>query len=505
MNRIISANINGFIFQIDEVAYESLKSYLDSIRQKVNNIEVASDIENRIAELFDYKLRNGSQAIFKQDVEEIISQIGSPEQLGSEEQQENKDSMPPPAEPRRKGYRRLYRNDDDKVVGGVCSGIAAYFDIDPIIPRLIFGAAFFFVGTGFLLYIFLVIVLPKAITPAEKLEMRGETVDYKNLSKTFEKDIKDAYEKYKPGVKQGVSRFSEVFVKIVMIVLMVFLVSIFLPGCVAVLASIGVASWSLPVLGSYMFTSEAESYIILVGLILFLTIPLIGLGHKLMRIIFKTKPMNGILTTALTLLWCTGFALLAYSAFNIGTKFSSYSKITQIDTLDMGKGTQRSLIIKASRGDGQTEFIIEKDTQGRHMQISSRKDMRDFLDEEISKNIDLNIVSGYGSQPLITVSRRSAGTSNNDAAMNAERMEYHYSFKDSVLILDNFFSLGENQLWRNQKVYITVEVPESYNLYIDRSCDRMMEYTHYRSHRHNNGITGKHLKVGSNGIIIPVD
>lgn len=505
MNRIISANINGFIFQIDEVAYESLKSYLDSIRQKVNNIEVSSDIENRIAELFDYKLKNGSQAIFKHDVEEIISQIGSPEQLGGEESQEDRHNTPPPAESRRKGYRRLYRNDDDKVVGGVCSGIAAYFDIDPIIPRLIFGAAFFFFGTGFLLYIFLMIVLPKAITPAEKLEMRGEPVDYRNLSKNFESDIKDAYERYKPGVRQGLGRFSEVFVKIMMILLMVFLVSIFLPGCVAVLASIGVASWSLPVLGSYMFTNTAETYIILVGLILFLTIPLIGLGYKLMRIIFKTKPMSRVLTTMLTLFWCIGFGLLAYSAFNVGSKFSSYSKITETDTLDMSKSNERSLIIKANRGDGQTEFIVEKDTQGRRIHISSRKDMREFLDEEISRNIDLNIVSGYGSEPLIAVSRRSAGTDNRDAAMNAEKIDYHYIFKDSVLILDNFFSLGDKQLWRNQKVYITIEVPESYNLYIDRSCDRMMEYTRYRSSRHNNGITGKHLKVSSHGIIIPVE
>ena len=85
MNKIISANINGFVFNIDELAYEKLKQYLDRIKEHVRNEEVMTDIENRIAELFDYKLKNGSQAIFDRDVEDIIQQIGSPEQFGNEE------------------------------------------------------------------------------------------------------------------------------------------------------------------------------------------------------------------------------------------------------------------------------------------------------------------------------------------------------------------------------------------------------------------------------------
>ncbi|MBM3937586.1 MAG: PspC family transcriptional regulator, partial [Sphingomonadales bacterium] len=82
MNRIISANINGFVFQIDEVAYDQLKQYLESLRLRITEKEVYDDIENRIAELFSHMLNSGTEAIFINHVEDVIAQIGSAEELG---------------------------------------------------------------------------------------------------------------------------------------------------------------------------------------------------------------------------------------------------------------------------------------------------------------------------------------------------------------------------------------------------------------------------------------
>ena len=81
MNRIISANINGFVFQIDEVAYDRLKQYLESLRIRITEKEVYDDIENRIAELFSHFLNSGTPAIFLNQVEEVIAQVGSAEEL----------------------------------------------------------------------------------------------------------------------------------------------------------------------------------------------------------------------------------------------------------------------------------------------------------------------------------------------------------------------------------------------------------------------------------------
>jgi phage shock protein PspC (stress-responsive transcriptional regulator) len=508
MNRIITANINGFVFQIDEAAYENLKNYLNTIRQKVNDNEVLADIENRIAELFDYKLKNGRQAIFQDDVQDIITQIGNPDQFGSEETLDNGvEANHNAGTGRKKGYRRLYRNEDDKVIGGVCSGIAAYFDIDPLIPRIAFAVSFVAFGFGLLLYLFLMVVLPKAITPAEKLEMRGEPVDYKNLSKTLEKDFKDAYERFKPEVKTGFERFAEVAVKVGMIILIIFLVSIFIPSSFGILASIGLASWSLPVLSSYMFTSYSESVIILIGLILFLLIPVIGIGYKLIRLVFKTKPMGRVISVSLAVLWVTGFCLLAYSTFNIGQQFSSSYKVTTTDTLS-GMDKKHTLIIRARQGHDHSEFIIDDGDGEERINIHSRQDMKEFLDEKISENIDLKIIKGLSDRPIIKVSKRSAGRTRHLASVNAEGMEYNYTVKDSIIYLDDYFSLGSGKLWRNQNVVVTLEVPEGYRMYLDPSCNRMFEgsdFSRHRHYRHRDEVTGKYLKIDENGITVPVE
>ncbi|MFN5890450.1 MAG: PspC domain-containing protein, partial [Bacteroidota bacterium] len=81
MNKILNANINGFVFPIDEGAYEQLKMYLDQLRSGIQDAEVYQDIENRIAELFNYKLKTGKQAIFESDVNDIILQVGSVDEL----------------------------------------------------------------------------------------------------------------------------------------------------------------------------------------------------------------------------------------------------------------------------------------------------------------------------------------------------------------------------------------------------------------------------------------
>jgi phage shock protein PspC (stress-responsive transcriptional regulator) len=508
MNRIISANIHGFIFQIDELAYENLKTYLNAIRQKVNNEEVVADIENRIAELFDYKLRNGRQAIFQDDVQDIIQQIGNPGQFGADEpsgpEPSPENSGETSSSSRRKGYRRLYRNDDDKVIGGVCSGIAAYFDVDPLIPRIIFAISFFLFGTGLLLYVFLMIVLPKALTPSEKLEMRGEPVDYKNITKTLENDFRETYERFRPEMRSGFTRVGGAAMKIGTVLLMIILISIFIPGCFGILTSIGVASWSLPVLSSYIFISHTEGLIILAGFLLFFLVPIIGVGYKLVRMVFKTKPMNRIFTVLLSILWVIGFCLLAYSTFNVGRQFSSSHKVTTTDTVS-AVNTDKTLVIRANHSHDHSEFILRRENGDDYVNFQSSQDMKEFLDEKISENIDLRVLRGIDSRPVIRVTKRAAGTNRVEAASNAMNIAYNYAVRDSIIYLDDYFTLGPGQLWRNQKVLVTIEVPEGYRLYIDNSCHRMIDsdFTRHRHHRDRGALTGKYLRIDANGIIVP--
>jgi hypothetical protein len=213
--------------------------------------------------------------------------------------------------------------------------------------------------------------------------------------------------------------------------------------------------------------------------------------------------------------WVIGFCLLAYSTFNIGRQFSSSHKVITSDTLEQ-MDKQHTLIIKAKQGHDHSEFIIEKENGDERLNITSRQDFKEFLDEKISENIDLKVVRGFGNKPVIKVSKRSAGKNRQNAASNAEKIEYHYEVRDSMIILDDFFSLGSQQLWRNQKLLVTVEIPAGYNLYIDPSCNGMFEYSNFSRQRHRKWdhhhdyydeeeVTGKNLKIDENGIIIPMD
>ena len=173
MKKIININLGGRVIPIEDSAYEMLKDYIESLRRFFANEEgrdeIINDIETRIAELMSEKNRKGINPITDADMEEIITSMGRVEDFEAAEelnepsatgtgstQQENTRSY---ARPRRE-RGRLDRDSSDKIIGGVCSGIANYLDIDPAIIRILFAIISFGGGFGFLLYIILWIVLP---------------------------------------------------------------------------------------------------------------------------------------------------------------------------------------------------------------------------------------------------------------------------------------------------------------------------------------------------------
>jgi phage shock protein PspC (stress-responsive transcriptional regulator) len=207
MKKALKINLSGQIFHIDEDAYEKLKVYLDTISSHFSNAneskEILSDIESRIAELFHEKMSDENQVISVKEVDEVIDIMGRPEEIADEDElsgsQKNREQ---------RASRRLYRDPDNAVLGGVSSGLSAYFNLDVVLFRILFIVfTLIGVGTPVLLYIILWIAVPKAETAAEKLEMRGERVTVSNL----EKAIKDEYEDVKDNLKKA--RNSESFRK----------------------------------------------------------------------------------------------------------------------------------------------------------------------------------------------------------------------------------------------------------------------------------------------------
>ncbi|HLR38644.1 MAG TPA: PspC domain-containing protein, partial [Chitinophagaceae bacterium] len=162
MKKIININLSGRKIPIEDTAYETLKGYLESLlhyfSREEGGDEIVSDIENRIAELFQEKLKKDTHCITDDDVSRMIATMGRPEQLEEEISTEPLEKEAASNQP--KTHSQLSRNENDQLIGGVCSGIANYFKIDPAIVRIITFILIWAYGIGLLLYIVLWIVLP---------------------------------------------------------------------------------------------------------------------------------------------------------------------------------------------------------------------------------------------------------------------------------------------------------------------------------------------------------
>jgi phage shock protein PspC (stress-responsive transcriptional regulator) len=183
MHKVVSFTINQRVFNIEDDAFFALKDYLDAIKKGLGtdeaSFEVLNDIEASIADKFTEKLKEANRTVLTlSDVTELKNVMGNPEDIsGAGEVKEEKVK---PDSKEEKPPKKLYRDTDSQMVGGVCSGLASYFKIDAVLVRLIFVALIFLNGLGILLYVVLLLVMPAAKTPAQKLEMQGEAV---NLAK----------------------------------------------------------------------------------------------------------------------------------------------------------------------------------------------------------------------------------------------------------------------------------------------------------------------------------
>lgn len=173
MKKVININFQGQVIPIEETAYEMLQNYVASLRNYFANEEgrdeIINDIESRIAELFAEQLKKGTACITDDEVTRIMNSMGRPEDFDAAEEPATSGAKTESAGPsygagagyaEPEGKRRLYRDEQDKIIGGVASGLANYFKIDPAIIRVLFVALFFGGGSGLLIYILLWIILP---------------------------------------------------------------------------------------------------------------------------------------------------------------------------------------------------------------------------------------------------------------------------------------------------------------------------------------------------------
>ena len=214
MNKTITSNIAGYVFHIDENAFDKLDAYLNTIRSYFTNSqgkdEIIADIEARLAEMLQERVGDMKQVVTMEDVNHVIQIMGQPEAF-IEDDADNASWTNQKSESKTTGPKRLFRDPDNQVAGGVCAGISNYLGLDdPIWLRLALVISFFFFGTGGLLYFILWIIIPQAKTTADKLQMRGERVTVSNIEKRIHEEMDSVTGKWNnlhgnsgPGRKVG--------------------------------------------------------------------------------------------------------------------------------------------------------------------------------------------------------------------------------------------------------------------------------------------------------------
>jgi phage shock protein PspC (stress-responsive transcriptional regulator) len=191
MKKTFSVNLGNRVYNIDEDAYLKLQDYLGRIESHFSDNkereEIINDIELRISELLAERMGIAKQVVTLSDVEYIVNTMGDPSEFAGAEEQPQQNSSGDYGHERR--HRRMYRDPDNRVLGGVCGGLGAYLNIDPVIIRVILVLLLICYGFGLLLYIILWIVVPEARTTAQKLEMRGDPVNISNIGKFVEEEF----------------------------------------------------------------------------------------------------------------------------------------------------------------------------------------------------------------------------------------------------------------------------------------------------------------------------
>jgi phage shock protein PspC (stress-responsive transcriptional regulator) len=482
MDKTININLGGTLFSIDEEAYRILHEYLNSINLKFRNVpggnETIEDIESRIAEIFLTQKGNAG-VITRDNVESMIKTIGKPEDF---DQQENE---APQHEQAHHGGRKMYRNPDDLILGGICGGIGTNLNTDPVWIRILFVIFTLFFGLGLFIYLALWIVLPMADTDARKTEMYG-SANFMQVSGGA-----GAKPKYQTTSRIG-NAFNEIFRAlgkvlyiIVRALLIAFGVAVVLSGFLAILAFVMVTVFKYPGAFSTDITGvnlsyipDFLNYIISPNLVpwvkglmaLVVSLPLLALIYGGIRLIFWFRARDGYVWLAGFVIWVMCIAALSIILFNEGIGFSETGKISSREYF---KAVPDTLYIKAGRRieDIKVDKEIILPDEGHYVfYVSDEK-------KEIYFRTRLNIDTDEGNSASYEISKRSAGRSRLDAQRKCGKLQYNASISGKTLYLDEFFTLPSDLKWSFDFVSVRVRVPEGTVIYMDETVEGL-----FRSH-----------------------
>lgn len=539
MNKTVTINISGIIFHIEEDAFEKLSKYLSTIKGYFSKTdggnEIMSDIEARIAEMLQGKTSAVKQVVLMADVDAVIDAMGKPEEFG-----EGHESSAKEEEQDDNNYdttnvkKRLYRDQDNKAIGGVCSGIAAYFDVDIVWIRLAMFLLIFFGGVSLWVYIILWIVIPEAKTTTEKLAMRGEKIDINNISKTvkeeaeqlkqrakkysndlknnskdFRNDSRNFFDKLADFIKDFLIIFSKFFARIIGLVLLIFGV-IFMLGLMSSIFGFSIAGTNTEFNDWVnIFFMERSHYTLgLLGITLFFGIPFIMMIYGGVKLLFKIHYSNRWLNISAGMIWFVGFIIVLFVGVKTGKDFSQSGKVKEPIAITL---THDTLYLKLSKSKDlyqqlnlNEEDIEDYNEEGDRIRLHKRHS--DYI---VARANNKKLIVGYASLNILPsttdnfelyVIKKARGEDKRMAVERAKAIKYYVHQEASTIYFDEIFTVGAEEKFRVQDIQVILKVPKGKVVHLDKSLDGFIYDVENVHNTYDGDMVGRRWIMGVSGL-----
>lgn len=512
MNKTININLGGFFFHIDEIAYQKLRRYLESISRSLSDDpqgknEIIADIEARISELLSEKITDARQVVNEGDIDDIIKIMGQPEDYADAEQEYSDASYS--YKRNNTSGKKLFRDGDDKFLGGVCSGVGHYFNVDVIWIRLAF-IVLLFSGFSPLIYVILWILLPEAKTTSEKLQMEGEPVNIDNIEKKIREEFsnvsenvsvfaKEASEKIKDGANEfsdkmsktfsaktkknnGASDFFDTIGKIILAIFKVIgkfigIIIIFVSAAVILSLiiggfSVGSLEW-LNVDGEFIhyppffYDSVLPLWLLTLCVFLLVGIPFITLFILGLRILSSNvQKLSKTASLTLTGIWIMSLLAIIFTGLDFGTSHSNYGQSSEKNTINIVAND--TLTVKMVNDDNiYYRHNLRRSSRKKEVEIDGKKMV-------YGSYIKVDVKKSNSDESYVIIQKESRGKSRTKAKINSKKIKYSYEIVDHTIVLDAYFLSEYKNLWKDEEINIVLYIPENVTIYFDNSSKHFL-------------------------------
>ena len=532
MNKILNINLGGYALTIDDDAHQYLESYLDSIRRRFSESdgrdEIVGDIEARLGELISQGM-GARSIVMLPDAEAAVAVMGKPEDFGGEDNSSSSSASGNFGSSGKKSGKtalhagkRLFRDEEDAVVAGVCSGLSAYFGIqDPVWMRLIFVfLAFASFGFWMPAYVLIWILVAPAKSAADRLAMRGEAVNMDNIAREVEEGFDrlgkkvnefgtSAAKKGGSGAQNamstGVTAIGQAFglvlrfiAKFAALIAILIGIALFLGLGAGWIGSIIALLIGAPYVEYFSPFSSGWTWFGIINLFFLLGIPAIALVLFFSRILFKTRTptwVNGTLTALFTLSVIAAFSMLPFGI----KEYSQSGSVTKV--IDMSALQSDTLQVEAvpdllgGRYHNQNDFNFEED--------GLRIDDNGL---EMRCPLEIRVIPSRDGQYHVTQIIKSQGASSIRAQENADRVGYAATFSGNKLRIPTAYNVAKGEKWRGQRVRINIEVPTGKGITFDEAIHEYAgaDLDEYADENNKNYISrrpGKVFRMGTRGLV----